>query len=129
MKKTLFKLLLAAPLAAAAQAHVPTEKLILSGDPTQIASGYLHCGAVMSLLGNAAIKTNPDEGAGYIKIAQKYWKLYGNTVDMRIPDKKREFESLSFSSVKRYGEMAQSNARRPLLLADFTFCEKWSKEL
>ena len=129
MKKFLITVLVAAPLAASAQEHVSTEKLISSGNPTQIASGYLRCSSLMTLLGNAAIKTDPGEGAGYIMIGQRYMKLYRNTVDMRIPDKKRELELLVTSQIRGYGEMTQSNTKRPLMLADFTFCQKWSQDL
>lgn len=129
MKKILTIILSATSIAASAQEHVSTEKLITSGDPTQIASGYMRCGALMHLLGNAAIKTNPDEGAGYIAIGQRYSTLYRNAVDQRTPEKKRETELLVLSLVKGYGEMAQSNAKRPLMLTDFRFCQKWSNDL
>lgn len=129
MKKILILFLAGISFMAAAETRPSAEKLITSGDPAQVAIGYLHCGTVMLLLGNAAIRSNPEEGAGYIASGQQYGKLYRNATDLRTEEKKSASVAQATKLMQTYGEMAKSETLRPFLLTDFKFCMKWIKDI
>lgn len=104
------------------------EQLMTSGDPAQVSIGYQHCGAVMMVLGNAAVRSNPQEGAGYIASGQRYSKLFRNATDMRTEEKRNASIAQITKLIQTYGEMAKTDSKRPFMLSDFKFCQKWIEE-
>ncbi|OQW87673.1 MAG: hypothetical protein BWK72_12220 [Rhodoferax ferrireducens] len=85
----------------------------------------------MIFMGNAAVKTNPEEGAGYITIGHMYSKLYRNSVDLRTEAKRNEAEISSTEKIKMYAKMVLSDTstNRSFLKKDFDFCQKWADDL
>jgi hypothetical protein len=136
MKKLLTLMLIAVSCIASAEPEISAEQLLSSGDPAKTPLGYLRCSALMHRLGIAAIKSNPEEGAGYIAIGVRYMKLYKNAMDLRTEDKKNEAQALTIALVKMYGQLAAENAKksnaeleRSMFVKDMNFCKKWSDDL
>lgn len=128
MQKILFSLLVGFSFTALAETMPTAEQLMTSGDPAQVSIGYQHCGAVMMVLGNAAVRSNPQEGAGYIASGQRYSKLFRNATDMRTEEKRNASQVQITKLIQTYGEMVKTDSKRSFILSDFKFCQKWIDE-
>jgi hypothetical protein len=128
MQKILLSLLVGVSFMASAETMPTAEQLMTSGDPAQVSIGYQHCGAVMMVLGNAAVRSNPEEGAGYIASGQRYSKLFRNATDLRTEDKRNTAQGQVTKLIQTYGEMVKTDSKRPFMLSDFKFCQKWIEE-
>lgn len=82
----------------------------------------------MMVLGNAVVRTNPQEGAGYIASGQRYSKLFRNASDLRTEEKRNTMQVQITKLMQAYGEMVKTDSKRPFMLGDFKFCQKWIDE-
>lgn len=136
MKFLLTLMLVTASFIAFAEASISTEKMITSGDPAQTSLGYQRCFVVTNMVGNAAIKSSPDEGSELIAVSQRFSKLFKNAVDLRTEGKRIEVQATTMDLIKMYGQMATDNAKRSgadvkksVFVKDLEFCKKRSDEL